>query len=230
MIENDSTIMLELLACMPSQLNEADYLVREIVKKRMNKKVLLETPKGILEQLPFTNTTMSKKGERIIFTKDLLEKKIISNQVYEVWSISEPRAIHFLSEVMEQGIQETEKFLQSMRSELPDQVDNILTVHYDNHIPIGVVIPHIEPDTDSEGRIFWIGLHPQYRGKGYGRNLHNIGLERLQQDFQAKTYLGATQIENEPMKNIMIANGCKHFGESVISLEYKRKNDGYRSV
>ncbi|WP_268626099.1 hypothetical protein [Paenibacillus alvei] len=70
-----------------------------------------------------------------------------------------------------------------------------------------------------EGRLFWIGIHPAYKGKGLGRGLHTIGLYRLQHDFQAKSYLGATEIENAPMRKIMETNGCVQQA-TVVSLKY----------
>jgi RimJ/RimL family protein N-acetyltransferase len=82
-----------------------------------------------------------------------------------------------------------------------------------------VVFPHLEPDKDREGRIFWIGIHPKFRGKGLGKYLHLIGLYRLRNDFNAKSYLGATEINNNPMKKIMKYNGCVENKHPVISLE-----------
>ena len=86
-----------------------------------------------------------------------------------------------------------------------------------------MVFPHLEPDKDNEGRIFWIGIQPKFRGKGLGKNLHQIGLYRLQNDFKAKSYLGATQINNNSMRKIMKYNGCVENKNTVISLEYYNK-------
>ncbi|WP_279401563.1 hypothetical protein [Piscibacillus salipiscarius] len=61
---------------------------------------------------------------------------------------------------------------------------------------------------------------PKHRGKGLGNHLHLIGLERLRADFKAKTYLGATEVENLPMRKTMQANGCVE-DHRVLTLEYK---------
>lgn len=85
---------------------------------------------------------------------------------YEVWSISENNSISFLSEVMGKNFIDTEKFLIGMRTELPSQADKMYTVYIVNKKPVGVIFPHIEPNTDKEGRVFWIGIHTNFLGTG----------------------------------------------------------------
>jgi len=137
---------------------------------------------------------------------------------YEVWSFSENNSILFLSEVMGTSFIAAEKFLTGMRIELPSQVKEMFTVYIVNNEPVGVVFPHIEPNTDNEGRIFWIGMHPNFLGTGLGKNLHAIGLYRLKNEFKALSYLGMTQVDNIPMRNIMASNGCIQNKNTVISL------------
>lgn len=136
---------------------------------------------------------------------------------YEVWSFSENNSISFLSEVMGTSF-DAEKFLTGMRTELPSQVKDIFTVYIINNEPVGVVFSHIE-NTDNEGRIFWIGIHPNFLGTGLGKNLHSIGLYRLKNVFKAISYLGMTQINNIPMRNIMVSNGYNQYKNTVISLQ-----------
>ncbi|WP_449620055.1 GNAT family N-acetyltransferase [Robertmurraya sp. Marseille-Q9965] len=147
------------------------------------------------------------------------ELYIIDDLDYEIWSFNENRAISFLSEVMDRNMDDTQKFLMSMKIELPSQVQKMYTIFKLKNEPVGVVFPHLEPDMDKEGRIFWIGIHPKFQGNGLGRILHLIGLYRLQNDFKAKSYIGATQINNIPMRKIMVANGCLENKNTVISLE-----------
>lgn len=61
---------------------------------------------------------------------------------------------------------------------------------------------------DMEGCIFGIGIHPNFLGTGLGRSLHSKGLYRLKNEFQAMSYLGMTQVDNIPIRNIMVSNGC----------------------
>ena len=49
-----------------------------------------------------------------------------------------------------------------MKSELPKQAETMYTVYLVNNHPIGVVFPHIQPETNQEGRIFLIGMHPKF--------------------------------------------------------------------
>lgn len=197
-IKNDKEILLEVLEERLNNVVEIDNLIYELLTKIENvnlKKVRLECPKTLLDRLNYTKSNLEVVGERVIFTKSF--KEPINNLVpkYEVWSITDPKSISFLSEVMGRNFKDTEKFLMSMKVELPLQASKMYTVYIINNEPVGVVFPHIEPDTNKEGRMFWIGIHPNFLSKGLGKNLHLIGLYRLQQEFKAKSYLGATQVE-----------------------------------
>jgi len=155
-----------------------------------------------------------------LYKRSLQTPLNVSTPDYEVWSLSENNSISFLSEVMATSFSDAEKFLTSMRTELPSQVKDMFTVYLVNNEPVGVVFPHIEPNTDNEGRIFWIGIHPNFLGTGLGKNLHSIGLYRLKNEFKAMSYLGMTQVDNVPMRNIMASNGCVQSKNTVISLQY----------
>lgn len=47
-----------------------------------------------------------------------------------------------------------------------------------------------------------------------------LGLHRWKNEFKATSYLGMTQIDNIPMRNIMVSNGCMQNKNTVISLQY----------
>ena len=166
---------------------------------------------------------MNIVGERVIFTKNLAMQKDFSVPHYEVWPPLTYKSISFLSEILQKSFNDTEKFLIQMSEELPSQAEKMYTVYKMNNEPIGVVFPHIEPRTDKEGRMFWIGIHPRYLGEKIGKDLHSIGLYRLKNDFKAKPYLGITQIDNDPMKKIMISNECIQNENTLISLDYISK-------
>lgn len=220
-LKSDAAVMLEMLHD-TQDAAKIDTLINELLSSMTSNKlqsIWLECPHTLLHELPVVQQKMSVVGERAMYTRELREQLGISVPAYEIWPVTEPKAIAFLAEVMNTSRQDTAKFLDTMKIELPSQVDNMYTVYMLNNDPVGVVFPHIEPNTNQEGRLFWIGIHPSYKGKGLGRELHTIGLYRLQHDFQAKSYLGATQIENAPMRKIMEDNGCVQQA-TVVSLKY----------
>lgn len=222
-IKNDSVIILEILENRPNQAAKIDMLINELLTQLRSsklKKVKFECPKAFLDSLIYTRNKMKIVGERVIYRSSLTTPLEISALDYEVWSITENNSISFLSEVMGKNYIDIKKFLFGMRTELPSQVEKMYTVYKVNNEPVGVVFPHIEPNTDKEGRIFWIGIHPYFLGKGFGKKLHLIGLYRLINEFKAKSYLGMTQVDNIQMRNIMYSNGCILNKNSVISLEH----------
>lgn len=218
-IKSDSVIILEILENRHDQATEIDLLINELLtqlKSSKLKKVKFECPKIFLDSLNFTRTKMKIVGERVIYTRSFTTPIDDLALDYEVWSIFENNSISFLSEVMAKNLIDTEKFLIGMRTELPSQVDKMYTVYIVNNEPVGVVFPHIEPNTDKEGRIFWIGIHPDFLGERLDKNLHLIGLHRLKNEFKAKSYLGMTQIDNIPMRKTMVSNGCIQNKNTVI--------------
>lgn len=221
-IISDEQIFLEILEDNLNQAKKIDGLINDLLTETESsnfKKVLLECLRIHLRRLDCTVDRMKNIGERVIYIRSLRNPINIGILDYELWSITEKRSLLFLSEVMGRNVKETEKFLRSMKTELPSQVERMFTIYKVENEPVGVVFPHLEPDKDREGRIFWIGIHPKFRGKGLGKNLHLIGLYRLRNDFKAKSYLGATEVNNNPMKKIMLSNGCVENKNTVISLE-----------
>lgn len=226
-IKSESAIILEILKDKHNNATEIDMLINELITQQRNgnvKKIKLECPKLVLDRLTSTKLNMKILGERIIYTNTLTMPVDVSVPNYEVWSTFENNSISFLSEVMQKSYNDTENFLIQMSEELPTQVDKMYTVYKVHNEPVGVVFPHIEPHTDREGRMFWIGIHPNSLGKRMGRALHLIGLFRLKNDFKAKSYLGITQVNNLAMKKIMISNGCIQNKNTLISLEYSVEN------
>ncbi|WP_264737512.1 GNAT family N-acetyltransferase [Cytobacillus firmus] len=221
-IKGDSSIILEIFHDELKSANKADYLINRLLSldERRIEKVKLECPQGILDKLMVTRGKMKVIGERVIFKKQFAECENEQVPPYEVWPLLNKSSITFLSEVMNFTYNQTEKFLKSMKTELPEQADKMFTVCTVNSEPAGAVFPHLEPDRDREGRMFWIGIHPDFKGKGFGKNLHLIGLHRLQYDFKAEKYLGATRADNTAMRKVMEENGCMQESNSVFSLEF----------
>ncbi|MEO4054635.1 N-acetyltransferase [Solibacillus sp. CAU 1738] len=222
-IKSESAIILEILEDKYNKAAEIDLLINELITQQRNshvKNIKLECPKLVLDSLTNTKLNMKIIGERIIYTNTLTMPVDLSVPDYDVWPISENNSISFLSEVMRKSYIDTENFLIQMNEELPLQAEKMYTVYKVNNEPVGVVFPHIEPHTDREGRMFWIGIHPYFIGKRMGKALHLVGLYRLKIDFNAKSYVGITQINNHAMKKIMISNGCIQNKHTLISLEY----------
>lgn len=222
-IKNNSSIMLEVLKDDQSNVVEIDRLLNKLINEMQTStwnKILLECPKQLLNHLRYTKTNMNITGERVVYTMELLDSDDFSLPKFEVWPINQENSIRLLSEVMQVTLKHAEVFLQQMKEELPDQAEKMFTVYKVNNSPVGIVLPHIEPLTNNEGRLFWIGIHPNYVGKGFGKDLHAIGLYRLKKDFHAERYVGITQIDNCAMRKIMHSNGCVESENILVSLEY----------
>ncbi|WP_239432986.1 GNAT family N-acetyltransferase [Sporosarcina sp. ACRSL] len=74
--------------------------------------------------------------------------------------------------------------------------------------PVGLSIPIIEQGTVDEGRLFYFGVVPEWRGKGYGTAFHRMSLNLLQ-EIGATTYVGSTDEANQHMIRIFEQNGCR---------------------
>ncbi|WP_157404675.1 N-acetyltransferase [Shouchella shacheensis] len=222
-IKNDTTIMLEVFQQDVRNSDSVDLLIEELLVVAPTygyKRVTFECPAHVLEKLHRTRELMNTVGERVLYTKAFSKEIEKVNFDYVVWSPTDHKSIHLLAEVMNVDKSRAKKYLNSMEIELPTQYSEMFTAYLVNGEPGGIVFPHIEPDTDQEGRLFWLGMHPKYKGVGHGATLHKLGLYRLQKDCKAKTYMGATNKENGPMRKIMLSNGCKRLKNNVISLAY----------
>ncbi|PAV31403.1 hypothetical protein CIL05_01745 [Virgibacillus profundi] len=112
-----------------------------------------------------------------------------------------------------------EREFEGMKSELgPDYTKSCLIAFYGKN-PIGVTMPHIEPGTIHEGRLFYFGLIPKYRNKGWGAALHKLSMYLLK-EIGAAYYIGATGHKNIPMQRIFQAGGC-HMFESKVTYRLK---------
>lgn len=73
---------------------------------------------------------------------------------------------------------------------------------------LGVVLPQVFADRPEEGTLFYIGIHPERRGQGFGRQLHRWGLAELVARG-ATRYVGSTDLRNAPMLAVFASNGVK---------------------
>lgn len=96
-------------------------------------------------------------------------------------------------------------------------------IAYLNNIPVGVMLPQLFDYGNEEGTLFYMGIIPEYRGKGLGKILHAIGLEFLSKKKVLK-YKGSTDIENKPMINIFMINNCIQKDSQLIFKHLKKIN------
>jgi len=79
----------------------------------------------------------------------------------------------------------------------------------------GVVLPQVFEGRDDEGTLFYVGVLPAFRRRGYGRVLHSAGLESLARRGVTK-YVGSTDERNAPMLAVFAANGCARTGVQLF--------------
>ena len=78
-----------------------------------------------------------------------------------------------------------------------------------NRKTIGLIMPQIFAGATDEGSLFYIGVLPGERNKGYGKILFSSGLEILK-ERGAKRYIGSTNTGNEPMLKLFEGSNCKN--------------------
>ncbi|UOQ45168.1 GNAT family N-acetyltransferase [Halobacillus salinarum] len=113
--------------------------------------------------------------------------------------------------------------MESVKKELGEGYERTCQIAYEGEREIGVVMPHIEPDTQEEGRLFYFGLLPEFRGRGKSVPLYNQALTLLKAEFGAAYAIGATSLNNLPMRRVFQKNGCETTG---IYKVFKRTHKG----
>ena len=83
---------------------------------------------------------------------------------------------------------------------------NCYSFFHENEL-VGISIPHIEMGTKEEGRMFYFGIVPSMRGKGFGAEMHMTTLP-IMKKMGATYYVGSTDESNEHMVQIFKKNGC----------------------
>lgn len=113
-----------------------------------------------------------------------------------------------------------EEQMRNVKVELGPGFQDSCIVAYEDGNPIGIIMPHIEPGTKEEGRLFYFGLLPEQRGKGKSKSLHQQTLAILKNQFDASYYIGNTSCNNAPMLKTFKSNGCMVLERNKV---YKRK-------
>lgn len=98
--------------------------------------------------------------------------------------------------------------------------DSVLTngpetvqIGYDGPEPVAFVCAQVNRRT-GWGRITYIGVIPERRDKGLGREVHRHGLAMLVAQG-CRLYEGGTDVANRPMQRLFLANGCERFGHEI---------------
>ncbi len=118
---------------------------------------------------------------------------------------------------------------EAMKQEIGKQYKtSCFSVYWDDK-PLGMMIPIIEPGTNEEGRLFYMGILPECRGKGLGTPLHQLGLALLREKG-ATYYIGSTGIENKPMQQIFRNNNCKPIFQAVTYVKERPKRETYHNM
>lgn len=91
-------------------------------------------------------------------------------------------------------------------------------VAYDSEMPIGMIFAQRYADKPLEGSLFFIGVLPEHRGKGFGGILHAKGLEMLAA-IGVKEYVGSTDVNNEPMLQVFKANDCRLYAIRDVKVK-----------
>ncbi|MCA0971208.1 GNAT family N-acetyltransferase [Halobacillus litoralis] len=99
--------------------------------------------------------------------------------------------------------------MRSVEKELGPTYVDTCNIAYEGDKAIGVVLPHIEPGTEDEGRFFFFGLLPDERGRKKAAPLYWQGLKALKEDFGATYSIGATSVNNKAMQQVFATCGCE---------------------
>jgi RimJ/RimL family protein N-acetyltransferase len=150
---------------------------------------------------------LRKVKEREVYYKDLREITVFPEHSMEF--VSEPPIIdarRCLSSILGNP-REANRILEALHDEIHPDKYRIYLVRK-NGKDAGLCIPHIEPYTESEGRIFFFGITPLFRGQGLAATVHKFASASLRLELRADDYFGATDWDNRPMKKVFLANGC----------------------
>ncbi|WP_421384025.1 GNAT family N-acetyltransferase [Bacillus salacetis] len=156
--------------------------------------------------------TLQKLGlkqvkEREVYYKDLRETTDFPDSSLEyICHPSTEEAQRCLSLILGSP-EEAERMLDGLYTEVERDKFRIYLVRKAGK-DAGFFIPHIEPYTKTEGRIFFFGITPQFRGQGLASEVHNFAAASLRMELKADSYIGTTDVQNLPMKKVFQKNGC----------------------
>lgn len=100
-----------------------------------------------------------------------------------------------------------EQIMESFELELGSNWRSHCMIFQKEGEPVGISIPHIESGMMEEGRLFYFGILPEWRGKGMGTICHQHTLDALK-EFGATYYVGSTDAVNDAMIRVFEKNDC----------------------
>ncbi|AIF45229.1 hypothetical protein [Virgibacillus sp. SK37] len=177
-----------------------------------------ETVGGLLNKRNF------QLDDEVLFVYKDLMKLPETDQFYSIKTLHKMDRNFFISvwaDVMKHScnapsLLNVEDQLRSAEIELGSTYKDSCILAYENAKPLGVIMPHLEPGTTDEGRLFYFGLVPKERGKGKSVILHQQALQLLRYQFHASHYIGSTSLDNLPMIQTFVHNDCKKIAKIKV--------------
>jgi hypothetical protein len=123
--------------------------------------------------------------------------KTTENKFLEVWEACRKESANQAS------THSAEVQLQEVKTLLGDAWQSSCRIIYQGDHPIAMTIPHLEPDKNEEGRIYYIGSLPIVREQGVGQLVHAASLFMLQ-EMGAVVYKGSTHADNKCSRRMAV--------------------------
>ncbi len=153
-------------------------------------------------KLEFTRRIDQLSSMKNLYTWKSLDSGAFSNQTFmNIWKQSKSGSDNAATTLT------IEQLFHSIQSELGETWEKSCYIVYEGSIPVAISIPHIEPGTTEEGRLFYFGLVPEERGKGKSERIHLESLNILKK-MGATYYIGSTHLNNKKMQKVFIHNEC----------------------
>ncbi|MDR2992517.1 MAG: GNAT family N-acetyltransferase [Bacillus cereus] len=206
--------------CLKWELNRASIVLnKRFSSYNSSTKVLLDAD--------FSSHAAKIEVCRELNNVEMVEKQYTYRSI-EAGTLSEKEFKYIWEQCMadsgnQTSILTTDEHFYSVQTELGKGWEKSCIVFYDKNEPIGMSIPHIETGTESEGRLFYFGVMPYYRGRGMSSQIHLQSLHMLK-EMGATHYIGSTHTSNAKMQRVFWRNNCSL--KTEIELYYKIFNEG----
>jgi hypothetical protein len=212
-------------------MNLADFLVAdERIQKAEHLTILLNNSFPVEVAKHLEGLQFELHDENVFFRCNLNHLNEPKNrfQLRSLHEVSTEQFKQVWKKVMECSLNSSsylnmDEQMKSVEKELGSTYKDTCNIAFEEGRIIGVVMPHIEPGTIEEGRIFYFGLVPEERGKGRSADLYLQGLYLLKERFGAVYSVGATSVKNIPMQKVFEKHNCQVTDQVKV---YKRWNGG----